>query len=151
MQAVGRTRRSRWLASCKTLAMRPIACKKPQKTLNEARDAAPDAFRRGARQPAAGRRSMPLGGAKAAAAAAEPIVVYQSSGFHLVSFLLGILAALAAVACYAIQTDADPYMFDAPLGECVRDSAHRKKKACCLLYTSPSPRDATLSRMPSSA
>ena len=69
---------------------------------------------------------MPLG-AKAAAAA-EPIVVYQPSGFHLVSFLLGILAALAAVACYAIQTDADPYMFDAPLGECVRDSAHRKKK-----------------------
>ena len=127
MQAVGRTRRSRWLASCKTLAMRPIACKKPQKTLNEARDAAPDAFRRGARQPAAGRRSMPLGGAKAAAAAAEPIVVYQSSGFHLVSFLLGILAALAAVACYSIQTDADPYLFDAPLGECVRDSAHRKK------------------------
>ena len=25
------------------------------------------------------------------------------------------------------------------------------KDACCLLYTSPSPRDATLSRMPSSA
>ena len=69
---------------------------------------------------------MPLG-AKAAAAAAEPIVVYQASGFHLVSFLLGVLAALAAVACYSIQTDADPYMFDAPLGECVRDSAHRKK------------------------
>ena len=68
---------------------------------------------------------MPLG-AKAAAAA-EPIVVYQASGFHLVSFLLGILAALAAVACYSIQTVADPYMFDAPLGECVRDSAHRKK------------------------
>ena len=70
---------------------------------------------------------MPLG-AKAAAAA-EPIVVYQSSGFHFVSFLLGVLAALAAVACYSVQTDADPYMFDAPLGECVRDSAHRKKKA----------------------
>ena len=73
---------------------------------------------------------MPLGGAKAAAAAAEPIVVYQSSGFHLVSFLLGILAALAAVACYSVQTDADPYLFDAPLGECVRDSAHRKQKLC---------------------
>ena len=70
---------------------------------------------------------MPLG-AKAAAAA-EPIVVYQSSGFHFVSFLLGVLAALAAVACYSVQTDADPYMFDAPLGECVRDSAHRKKQA----------------------
>ena len=69
---------------------------------------------------------MPLG--KAAAAAAEPVVIVQASGFHLVSFLLGILAALICVACYAIQTDADPYLFDAPLGECVRDSAHRKKK-----------------------
>ena len=26
-----------------------------------------------------------------------------------------------------------------------------KRSQCCLLYTSPSPRDATLSRMPSSA
>ena len=69
---------------------------------------------------------MPLG-AKAAAAA-EPVVIVQSSGFHLVSFLLGILAALVIIGCYLIQTDADPYLFDAPLGECVRDSAHRKKK-----------------------
>ena len=34
-------------------------------------------------------------------------------------------------------------------------SAHAEvnaiRQACCLLYTSPSPRDATLSRMPSSA
>ena len=71
---------------------------------------------------------MPLG-AKAAAAA-EPVVIVQSSGFHLVSFLLGILAALVIIGCYAVQTDADPYLFDAPLGECVRDSAHRKKKLC---------------------
>ena len=28
---------------------------------------------------------------------------------------------------------------------------HLMKNRCCLLYTSPSPRDATLSRMPSSA
>ena len=70
---------------------------------------------------------MPLG-AKAAAAA-KPVVIVQSSGFHLVSFLLGILAALVCVAC-AVQTDADPYLFDAPLGECVRDSAHRNKKLC---------------------
>ena len=58
---------------------------------------------------------MPLG-AKAAAAA-KPVVIVQSSGFHLVSFLLGILAALVIIGCYAIQTDADPYLFDAPLGE----------------------------------
>ena len=32
------------------------------------------------------------------------------------------------------------------------DNEYRKfKRECCLLYTSPSPRDATLSRMPSSA
>ena len=29
--------------------------------------------------------------------------------------------------------------------------SHMSDKYCCLLYTSPSPRDATLSRMPSSA
>ena len=33
--------------------------------------------------------------------------------------------------------------------ECAAECCHDKK--CCLLYTSPSPRDATLSRMPSSA
>ena len=32
-----------------------------------------------------------------------------------------------------------------------RDSATKQKVMSCLLYTSPSPRDATLSRMPSSA
>ena len=31
------------------------------------------------------------------------------------------------------------------------DECKRGKCVCCLLYTSPSPRDATLSRMPSSA
>ena len=69
---------------------------------------------------------MPLG-AKAAAAA-EPVVIVQSSSFSAGSFLLGVLCTLIIIGCYAIQTDADPYMFDAPLGECVRDSAHRKKK-----------------------
>ena len=32
-----------------------------------------------------------------------------------------------------------------------RDHAVAERRAACLLYTSPSPRDATLSRMPSSA
>ena len=32
-----------------------------------------------------------------------------------------------------------------------RDSRHAGGRGTCLLYTSPSPRDATLSRMPSSA
>ena len=32
-----------------------------------------------------------------------------------------------------------------------KESAEAYSEVCCLLYTSPSPRDATLSRMPSSA
>ena len=36
-------------------------------------------------------------------------------------------------------------------GEVVRASLHEQVFYLCLLYTSPSPRDATLSRMPSSA
>ena len=71
---------------------------------------------------------MPLG-AKAAAAA-EPVVIVQSSSFSVGSFLLGVLCTLIIIGCYLIQTDADPYLFDAPLGECVRDSAHRNKKLC---------------------
>ena len=35
--------------------------------------------------------------------------------------------------------------------EAIRLLKHRYCAFCCLLYTSPSPRDATLSRMPSSA
>ena len=39
------------------------------------------------------------------------------------------------------------------LGHMLREQGYRTgyKGKCCLLYTSPSPRDATLSRMPSSA
>ena len=49
-----------------------------------------------------------------------------------------------AVASYAlaIQTLRERYLADRLPGESAKD---------CLLYTSPSPRDATLSRMPSSA
>ena len=65
-----------------------------------------------------------------AAAAAEPVVIVQSSSFSVGSFLLGVLCTLIIIGCYSIQTDADPYLFDAPLGECVRDSAHRNKKLC---------------------
>ena len=45
----------------------------------------------------------------------------------------------------------DPLFLESQLSEderMIRDSA---RAYCCLLYTSPSPRDATLSRMPSSA
>ena len=42
-------------------------------------------------------------------------------------------------------------MMPAPLQFAVKIAAHTKHINICLLYTSPSPRDATLSRMPSSA
>ena len=47
-------------------------------------------------------------------------------------------------------------MADHPLKDRIRrimnpETRHQKRISCCLLYTSPSPRDATLSRMPSSA
>ena len=44
------------------------------------------------------------------------------------------------------------------MAQCLRRKRHAEREyqpgiqhSCCLLYTSPSPRDATLSRMPSSA
>ena len=44
---------------------------------------------------------------------------------------------------------ADAHDFDVHTGDA--EEATRKIFSACLLYTSPSPRDATLSRMPSSA
>jgi len=67
---------------------------------------------------------MPLG-ARAAVITAETVA---PPAFQAGSFFLGVLCTLALVACYALQRDADPYLFDAPVGECVRDSAHRKKR-----------------------
>ena len=46
------------------------------------------------------------------------------------------------------NSDAGKLLVKATMGEIELFSA---PKSCCLLYTSPSPRDATLSRMPSSA
>ena len=43
------------------------------------------------------------------------------------------------------------FMRDAAANDAVVLFVGTKKQAACLLYTSPSPRDATLSRMPSSA
>ena len=44
------------------------------------------------------------------------------------------------------------WMFvDKNSGECYKPASYKAPAKGCLLYTSPSPRDATLSRMPSSA
>ena len=46
--------------------------------------------------------------------------------------------------------DSDPTLSSAYEGQVWYNSATGTLKSVCLLYTSPSPRDATLSRMPSS-
>ena len=43
------------------------------------------------------------------------------------------------------------HIFDGDMSLSLMDVADQIFFVCCLLYTSPSPRDATLSRMPSSA
>ena len=50
----------------------------------------------------------------------------------------------------SVDTTAEPRR-DHPLGRLAIDSVRKQTLTPCLLYTSPSPRDATLSRMPSSA
>ena len=57
----------------------------------------------------------------------------------------------------AYHTPSNPYSFDAPIyGGVVRlvfatEPGRTGERDACLLYTSPSPRDGLLSRMPSSA
>ena len=52
------------------------------------------------------------------------------------------------------QTERDEWINTKDNGDPTSDDYYKKRKAyyvCCLLYTSPSPRDGLLSRMPSSA
>ena len=62
--------------------------------------------------------------------------------WHLSDFQLGIIGTAFTIV-YAIA--------GLPLGRMADTGSRSKLMGCCLLYTSPSPRDATLSRMPSSA
>ena len=76
-------------------------------------------------------------------------------------FLVGCAdAAAGACAAYNISTEAEsgtrcPFhvsvVYTAMLRTSIASVVHGCFYFCCLLYTSPSPRDATLSRMPSSA
>ena len=47
--------------------------------------------------------------------------------------------------------ESDDAMEDEESDDAMEDDAMEDEESGCLLYTSPSPRDATLSRMPSSA
>ena len=59
-------------------------------------------------------------------------------------------SALAYVLSAGLEEEA-AYPAAARPEKCAYSAAKATKKIACLLYTSPSPRDATLSRMPSSA
>ena len=75
----------------------------------------------------------------------------------------GALSGLKIVACSTAQAGTVPYMLMADLGAEVikietpgkgdnnRNSGFLEGDVGCLLYTSPSPRDLSTSRMPSSA
>ena len=60
----------------------------------------------------------------------------------------GPLDGVKVVACSIAQAGTVPYSLMADLGA---EVIKVEVPGTCLLYTSPSPRDATLSRMPSSA
>ena len=70
--------------------------------------------------------------------------------------LLALLAATSLIACSGAETETKPTpaaKTKAAVASTVTldDVLAHPRRANCLLYTSPSPRDATLSRMPSSA
>ena len=55
------------------------------------------------------------------------------------------------LSAYALKVPAEHYVSDDQLALEVDALFKQRPVLVCLLYTSPSPRDATLSRMPSSA
>ena len=68
---------------------------------------------------------------------------------------LGGASLMLSSIAYAANSDGKRKFSDIPFSEILYSdmSASLEEEGCngCLLYTSPSPRDATLSRMPSSA
>ena len=76
--------------------------------------------------------------------------------FLVVWLPLALLALVAVQMSAGVMRDLPVAVVDADGGSVARDLVRRLDASpglhvACLLYTSPSPRDATLSRMPSSA
>ena len=67
---------------------------------------------------------------------------------HKLTVLIVSLLALFAILIPSADAHDGPFATNATSGN---DSGSATQHSFCLLYTSPSPRDATLSRMPSSA
>ena len=84
----------------------------------------------------------------ARASVRESARLAKSVGVVLVWSVVGGLTYFGA------NPDQSPVTFERELAkivECSQETIEGKQRYTCLLYTSPSPRDATLSRMPSSA
>ena len=74
----------------------------------------------------------------------------QSDAMHMLSDALALIVGLVATIVGRRQTGAATARVDA-VGGLVNGVFLLSGLGCCLLYTSPSPRDRSLSRMPSSA
>ena len=84
----------------------------------------------------------------------EPEAPPQGIGGRTLDLLGSGFSELLGSSAEGIQTLADPQAGDTGLrqfAERRRESARENAPNTCLLYTSPSPRDGLLSRMPSSA
>ena len=103
-------------------------------------------------------QSDPAAEAAADTGSAE-VAVSASAGPKLYVFDCGRIRLVSIEAFNLKETDTDVrelsapcYVVDHPKGQLLWDAGLPSAYAqTCLLYTSPSPRDATLSRMPSSA
>ena len=72
-------------------------------------------------------------------------ITFRTGGATITALLISLLCGPAMIRWLKThQAEGQPIRSDGP-------ETHLAKVGTCLLYTSPSPRDATLSRMPSSA
>ena len=126
-----------------------------RRAMDRALDGAPDAVERVAQKPPAPATRRRARGRSLARAV--PLVAFLDDRPRLKHFSLGFLAGACAMAAIAMEEVKRMVAARDDERRRERDARRRariEKKAVnkfCLLYTSPSPRDATLSRMPSSA
>ena len=98
---------------------------------------------------AASRSALELGGYLQTCAAAPPPTNVRktwSSCSDLLSLLALLAVAMRSTSSRSTMSGSDSFM-----EHCGCAKAHQWRCGTCLLYTSPSPRDRSLSRMPSSA
>ena len=85
-------------------------------------------------------RVFDINGTKRSASSAVKVIKSSSTSFDWVGTSFGL---------YQFDLESKTFFQNHPIFQKIPDL--KKRNITCLLYTSPSPRDATLSRMPSSA